>query len=366
MNNKFDVILPAAGKSSRMAGIDKLLFEIGGISVLLRTVETFINVTDINKIIIATQNITECRDILSSIPQEKLIIVSGGASRCASVECALNATNSEYVLIHDAARPFVSKQLIARVMESTIKFGSGIPAVMISDSVRVAKSNTLVSICDRSQFYTVQTPQGFITSKIKRAFEMRTNDDYTDESALYLSFIEEPRMVDGDESNIKLTNKGDLFGLNAKIGLGYDSHRLIYNRKLVLGGIEIASEKGSFAHSDGDAVIHALIDALLSAAGERDIGTHFPNTSHQFKDADSSILLSEVMQILSSRQLSVSNVSIIIILDAPKLGDIIPIMRIKLSNILKTPATNIAIAAKTTEGISPDVVEALAAVNLSF
>jgi 2-C-methyl-D-erythritol 4-phosphate cytidylyltransferase/2-C-methyl-D-erythritol 2,4-cyclodiphosphate synthase len=360
----FDVIIVASGKSSRMGTINKLLFEIGSESVLSKSIRAFISHPKITSIIIVT-NSDSIRDVLSAFPQEKVICVAGGETRSDSVESGLKCAQSDYVLIHDAARPFVSSDLVSRIMESVEKKGSGIPVLPISDSVgEISNTGELVGRA-KNKHVSIQTPQGFITTEIKKAYELRNGITYPDESSLYISTLnKQPLTVIGDSNNIKLTTPADLFGLNSLIGIGYDLHRLIPNRKLVLGGIEIASDLGPLAHSDGDALIHALIDALLSAMGSVDIGTHFPNTSPQFKDADSTILLSNVYEMLKSKHLTVSNISLIAILDSPKLSDYIPLMKIKISNLLNISQDMIGISAKTSEGTHLNMLEAFAAVKL--
>ncbi|MDR0752433.1 MAG: 2-C-methyl-D-erythritol 2,4-cyclodiphosphate synthase [Christensenellaceae bacterium] len=361
----FDLVIVASGKSSRMGSINKIFFKIGAECVLFRTVSAFITHSKINSIIIVG-NISETKSALSGLVQSKLHYVNGGLTRCESVESGLKLVTSEYVLVHDGARPFINLDLINRIIACVEKKGSAIPVIPIVDSVsEINSAGELIDTTTHSRLMSIQTPQGFITNELKMAFNLRDNIIYPDESSLYKKTLgKSPFSIEGDANNIKLTTPADLFGLNSLVGIGYDSHLLIPNRKLVLGGIEIASEMGTLAHSDGDALIHALIDALLSAMGSSDIGSHFPNTSSEFKDADSSILLSNVMEWLLEKHLSVSNISMVVILDKPKLSDYIPLMKIKISNILKVNQENIGISAKTSENAKPNIVEAFAAVKL--
>ena len=179
----------------------------------------------------------------------------------------------------------------------------------------------------------------------------KSGKDYTDESLLYATCVAPAHVVEGSERNVKLTTQGDLTSLSSRVGIGYDLHKLVPFRKLVLGGIEIAYDFGCLAHSDGDVVIHAIIDAILSAIGERDIGTLFPDDDPRYLDIDSTLLLSEVMDLCKRKNYRIKSVSAIIVLQKPRIGDYIPIMRVKLANVMGIKATDIAISAKTNEGI---------------
>ena len=148
-----------------------------------------------------------------------------------------------------------------------------------------------------------------------------------------------------------MTTVGDLTAINARVGIGYDLHKLGLFRKLMLGGIEIPYELGEIAHSDGDVVIHAVIDAILGAIGERDIGTLFPDTDVKYLDADSAFMLADVMNICKRKNFKVMNVNAIVVLEKPKIGDYIPLMKVKLARILEISPDNVTISAKTNEGV---------------
>lgn len=347
---RFDAVIVGSGKAVRM-GLDKLTLSVGSDLILSRAAEPFAAHKDIDKIILVLRKdlFGIGKGIAEKFPDKKFVIVEGGDTRTRSVEKGLAEANSEGVLIHDAARPFVSGKVIDGVIESVKKYGSGIPAIPVADSVRTVKGGRVVGFPDRSEMYAAQTPQGFVTEQIKRAYALRGAEDFSDDSAVYARFIGSPAVTKGDERNAKITTLGDYFGLNSKIGIGYDIHRLVEGRPLVLGGVRIDYSKGSLAHSDGDGVVHALIDALLSAVGERDIGNLYPDTDPRYKDIDSLELLAGVMRMYKERNHKVSNVSIIIIADKPKLAGYIPLMKQKLSEALGISASLIGISAKTTE-----------------
>ena len=337
------------------AGQNKLNMFIGEETVLERTVSSFKRNPYISQVIIVG-------DYEKS---DKFTVVKGGETRFQSVKNGLEAVTNNFVLIHDGARPFVSPELIDRVREGVAKHGSAIPVIPITDSIRGIDGEKIIVAPSRENIVFVQTPQGFKTQEIRLAYSRAKHTDYTDCSEVYLKNCGNPHIISGEDKNKKLTTEADLFGLNARVGIGSDLHRLVPLRKLVLGGIEIASDKGTLAHSDGDAVIHALIDAILTAIGETDIGTHFPDTDFKFKDIDSAVLLSSVMEMLEKKNYKIINTSITIILDSPKLKDYLPIMKVKLANILKISTDKIGISCKTTEGTAEDTVRANAVVVIS-
>ncbi len=354
---KFDVIIAAAGKSERM-GVNKMALTISHQTTLERTVEAFIGIENIDKIIIAVsdENINVAKDIASRNKNENIVVTKGGKSREETVYLALKEVTSEYVLIHDGARPFVSKKLIKDVMECASIDGSSIPVLRPDDSMRRVDGDKITRTVNRDKYCLVQTPQGFLTESIKMAFNSILNDkksfaDYTDESEIYLEYIREPSVVLGDKRNIKLTDPTDIAGLNTKVGSGYDIHALVTGRSLVICGVQVDYHLGSLAHSDGDVAIHALIDAVLSAAGELDIGSHFPDSDPKYAGIDSTIMLTEALEKLKEKNLKVTHASIVVLLEKPKLADYIPIMRVKLGNVLKIPSSDVTISAKTGEGL---------------
>lgn len=350
---KADVIIAASGASVR-AGSDKLRFDLGGIPLLARTVSAFSTVPRVeNIIVVARADSEEFVSSLATYAGEKgYKTVTGAATRSESVLNGLKAASSEAVLVHDGARPYPTAALINTVIDSVERYSSGVPALPLNDSVRIAHRGALTGEFPRDSLLSVQTPQGYLREELLKAYAATPGKEFTDESARYAVIHPEgARVVPGEERNIKVTSYGDFAALNAKIGIGYDIHRLVPFGKLMLCGVEIASETGTLAHSDGDAAIHALIDALLSAAGEADIGTWFPDTDPRYDGIDSSILLTKTMAILAAKNLRPVSVSIIIRLERPKLKEYIPVMKVKLSSILGISADNIGVSAKTGEGL---------------
>ena len=343
---KIDAIILAAGKSERM-GENKLILLIDNISLITRTINAFLSVDNINKIIIATDN--EFIIDLLDFNNKKIILSKGGCSRTQSVKFALEKSNSDYVLIHDGARPFVSKILIENIIEKTIINNSAIPILPITDSIRKVIENRIVDFVDRTSLFQVQTPQGFNTEQIKLAYKHIKNEIFTDDSEVYAKYIGKPYTVEGELSNKKITFPNDLLGINAKVGYGFDLHKLSYNRKLIIGGVLIPFEKGLVAHSDGDVLIHSIMDSLLGCANERDIGCHFPDNEEKYRDISSLILLKEVKNILNVKNININNISSCIIAQQPKINPYIPNMIENIANCLEIEKAKISISASTTE-----------------
>jgi 2-C-methyl-D-erythritol 4-phosphate cytidylyltransferase/2-C-methyl-D-erythritol 2,4-cyclodiphosphate synthase len=336
----FDVIIVAFGKSERM-GLDKLSYEINGQSILSRTINTFDNIKNIANIIVVTDK--------NIMPKDNIILVKGGSSRSQSVQCGLAKVTSPYVLIHDGARPFASKNLIEKIMADTEKYNSAIPYLKSTDSTRKIQENKLISCIDREEVVGVQTPQGFSTKLIKKAYELSNEITNTDESELFLKFIEPPHASLGEISNRKITYIEDLVNITSKVGSGFDVHKFEKGKKLILGGIEIPYHLGLKAHSDGDVVIHAIMDALLSAIDERDIGVQFPDTDSEYKNINSCILLEKVKNIMARKNATINNITITIMAQSPILKSYIPLMQTKIASILNISENKINITATTTE-----------------
>lgn len=336
----FDVVIVANGKSIR-AGIDKLSNKIGDISVLSRSISAFSNIANIKNIIVVTDK---------DIEFENIIKVSGGDSRTESVKCGLAKCTSEYVLIHDAARPFVSKDLINLIMQDTITFGSSIPYIKVTDSLRSIKDG-VVSYVNRDDYVSIQTPQGFRLSEIKKAYESSAGCFY-DDSELYAKYIRPIHLTPGEQSNKKITTYEDLFGYNMNIGVGFDVHEYEdKKRPLILGGIEIPFEKSLVAHSDGDVVLHALSDAILSSIHERDIGVLYPDNDQSTTNISSEIILSSCLKLFNQKNKKFNNISIVIMAQQPKLSKYIPTMQEKIATLLSVDTSAVSITATTTENL---------------
>ena len=344
----FSVIIAAAGSGSRMGNSEnKIFLDIDGVPMIKATVDKFTCIDGIKEIIIA-YNKSDLKRIKEILSDYDVVYVEGGATRTQSVSNALKNVTCPYVLVHDAARPFVSKELIKRIMDKTVECGACIPVVDVIDTVKVVENDEVKRTLDRNKLKLVQTPQGFDTAKLIKAYN--TSKSRTDDSAVYEAFGEKVYCAEGERTNAKITVKEDLTPVR-HVGNGFDTHRLVENRKLILGGVEIPYNKGLLGHSDADVLIHAIMDALLSASGLRDIGYYFPDTDNQYKDISSIELLKRVKVMLDENNYKVINISASILDQKPKLSSYIPQMKENIARILDMNVSDIGISATTTEGI---------------
>lgn len=354
---KISAIICAAGSGKR-AGFDKnkLLAPLYGAPALYYTLKAFA-INEIDEVIVAAAK-KDFKEISALCAPFGYSVVRGGETRTQSVKLALESVTGDVVLIHDGARPFVSKQIILKCIESVKKFGSGVCAVKATDTVVNVGYGEICDRPDRDGVYLVQTPQGFLTEDIKNAYALAGNKVYTDDSAVYGEFIGNPRISEGDPTNIKLTYKSDFSrGIPAvpaaggTVGFGVDAHAFGEGKRVTLGGVKIPCDRGLIAHSDGDVIIHAVMDALLSAAGLKDIGHYFPDTDEKYKNADSREMLGRVIELLNERGLAPVNISVSVQAEKPRLAKHIDAMKKNLSAVLRLSEEKIAIAAGTCEGL---------------
>ena len=344
-------ILCAAGSGSR-AGFsgNKVLRELNGLPVLLYSVSAFAATADEILIACREEDRTRIDALLSPFPHARTVI--GGRTRTQSVYSALQAAQGDIVLVHDAARPFVTRKIIWDCIACVRQFGSGVCALPATDTTVLAEDGHIVSVPVRKDVFTVQTPQGFLRDELLRAytaaFSEEREDDFTDDSGVYAAYIAPPHIFLGDRANKKLTYPED-FAPAERAGFGVDTHAFGEGDHIVLGGVRIPHTRGLVAHSDGDVLVHALMDALLSAAGLRDIGHYFPDTDARFAGADSMALLAEVVQLVKEQGLAPKNVSLTILAQRPRLAPHIEAMKANLAAALSLSPDAVGIAAGTNE-----------------
>ena len=323
-----------------------------GVTVLQKTVQAFCR-EDIAEIIIAVSPVdkTEVENLLADQPLCKVVL--GGETRTQSVQNALAAVTGEIVLIHDGARPYVTQKMISDCIESVKKYGSGVCALPVTDTVVIAEKETISFVPNRENVYAVQTPQGFYTSDMVRSYAKIVNENYTDDSAVYAKFIKPPHLFEGSRENKKLTFREDfIYDAPARVGVGIDTHAFGKTQDyIVMAGVNVPSDSGLIAHSDGDVLVHAVMDALLSAAGLRDIGYYFPDTDEKWKNADSMKMLAEVMEKIKKQGFTPCNLSVAIQAQQPKLCKYVPTMSENLAKFLNLPLSAVGITAGTNEGL---------------
>lgn len=364
-------IVVAAGKGLRMGTeIPKQLLTYRGKTVLQCAVEPFLEHEDIAGAVIViprdgdyTEVFANMADSLAENYGKPVYTVPGGAERGDSVCEGLLLTGEKFgmevnVLIHDGARPNVTREIINRNIEALKACNAVCTAVKSIDSLRIISDcglNTIddcnimgSNVLERERVYNVQTPQSFDIRTIIEAYEYCRANSYrgTDDASVAEVAGSRIAIVEGDYSNIKVTTKGDI-PMSIRMGNGFDVHRLVPDRDLILCGTPVPSELGLLGHSDADVAIHALMDAILGAAGMGDIGRHFPDTDEKYAGADSMKLLEEVLRIVGD--VTVLNADITIIAQRPKLAPYIETMRNNTAAVLGVPCSRVNVKATTTE-----------------
>lgn len=355
-NNRPSVtaIIVAAGASRRM-GFDKLSHRLpDGRTVLQTSMLAFDSHPDVTEIVLVAGNNRETCLAVAEQCQTPVRVVNGGETRADSVRAGIGAATGNIVAIHDAARPFVSREVISRTIAAAEDCGAAAPAVAVKDTIKLAEADgTVQQTPDRAHLFAVQTPQCFLREKYLQALELVTPDRaaaVTDDCSLFELAGFPVRLTQGDYKNIKITTIDDLKGESRmRIGHGYDVHRLVEGRRLILGGVEIPYEKGLLGHSDADVLLHAVSDALLGAAALGDIGKHFPDNDPQYEGADSLKLLSRVGELLHGAGYAVGNIDATVLCQAPKLAPHIPAMRKNIADALGIEVDAVSVKATTEE-----------------
>lgn len=356
-------VIVAAGRGER-SGLNrnKVFFEFEGRSVLSRCLDAFAASGLVDGVVLVlSENDREAYAALCAkegINPLVKAVVNGGATRQDSVYNGLRAVpeDAEVVAIHDAARPFVSREVIEATLESARRYGSGVICTPVIDTIKQIAPDGGVTTIDRETLRAVQTPQSFDRLKIMGAHRRALDEGVsaTDDAMLYEHYYGGLRLVTaaGAERNRKLTTKTDFEALtpalpDMRVGQGYDAHRLVSGRKLILCGVEVPHDRGLDGHSDADVAVHALMDALLGAIGQGDIGRHFPDSDPAYKGISSMKLLEHVMALLTQGGWRVVNADVTIVAQKPKLAYYIGQMRENLIRALDTDAVNVK--ATTTE-----------------
>ena len=350
MQKTVTAVIVAAGSSSRM-GFNKLAYSWNGCTVLERSVLAFDRHPAVTDLVVVTgEDDTLARSAVQHC-KKNCCLVRGGASRAQSVANGVQKAQGELIAIHDAARPFVSEDVITAALEQAEKMGAAVPAVPVKDTIKVAgQDGTICSTPDRSTLYAVQTPQCFDRALYLRALQAAAGADVTDDCQLVERLGLPVALTQGSYENYKITTPEDLKEEKAmRIGHGYDVHRLVEGRDLILGGVKIPYEKGLLGHSDADVLAHAITDALLGAAALGDIGQHFPDSDPAYKGADSLILLQKAVELLRDKGYAVENVDATVLCQAPKLAKHIPSMRENLAAAMGLPVQQVSVKATTEE-----------------
>ena len=379
MTQQVAAIIPAGGIGSRMGlEIPKQFCELNSIPVLAHTLLAFQQTEIISSVIVAAplDYLARTERVVHDFKLDKVVkIVAGGRLRQDSVQAGLLALDSEidYVAVHDAARPLVSPELITACVLEARKTGAAMAAVPVGDTLKeVNPQGEIQRTIDREKIRQAQTPQVVRVSLLRQAFEVAEKDNFvgTDEASLLEHLGISVMAVNGSEKNFKITRPDDLLIAEAmlmretkmieqkkrmqgnpfpQVGHGYDAHRLVPERKLVLGGVTIPHSMGLLGHSDADVLTHALCDAVLGALGEGDIGSHFPDNDPKLKGISSILLLEQVISLASRRGFFLVNGDVTVIAQQPRLSPYINEMKEKLAAACRVEPEKINLKATTTE-----------------
>lgn len=352
MDKSVSVVLVAAGASRRM-GFDKLTADLGGKTVLERSIEAFDTHPDVSEMILVAGENRAWVEQLAKKCHKPVQVVQGGSTRAQSVRNGVLAAKCELLAIHDAARPFVSGKIITEALQAASVYGAAAPAVPVKDTIKLVDSceHTWVeNTPQRENLLAVQTPQCFSRALYLECLEKVHSDTLTDDCSLIEQAGYRVKLTQGEYENYKITTPEDLRGeKKMRIGHGYDVHQLVEGRKLILGGVEIPYEKGLLGHSDADVLAHAVMDALLGAAALGDIGKHFPDTDPAYAGADSLKLMAHVADILAENGYRIENIDATILCQKPKLAAHIDKMRANMAKVLQIDVSQLSVKATTEE-----------------
>ncbi|MET4328415.1 2-C-methyl-D-erythritol 4-phosphate cytidylyltransferase/2-C-methyl-D-erythritol 2,4-cyclodiphosphate synthase [Bradyrhizobium sp. i1.15.2] len=360
------VVLVAAGRGLRAgAGGPKQYREIGGVPVIYRAMEAFSRHADV----FAVQPVVNPDDsamftaAVAGLSHEAP--VNGGATRQASVLAGLEALarhKPDIVLIHDAARPFVSEGVITRAIDAASRTGAAIPVVPVTDTIKVTGENGNVEDTpDRARLRIAQTPQSFRFDVILEAHRRAAKDgrsDFTDDAAIAEWAGLTVATFEGDVANMKLTTPEDFVREEARLasllgdirtGTGYDVHAFGEGDHLMICGVRVPHTRGFLAHSDGDVGLHALVDAILGALADGDIGSHFPPSDAKWKGASSDQFLQYAIERVTQRGGRIANLEVTMICERPKIGPLRDTMRARIAEISGVDISRVAVKATTSE-----------------
>ena len=351
------LVLLAAGDGKRLkSNTPKPFHMINNKTLIEHSLNAFKHNSKIKKTIIVYNK--KHQKYLKNLKIKKTINIIGGKTRKESTFKALKLIkkmNCKKVLIHDVARPFPSKSIINKIIYNLKKHHAVIPIIKSCDATKRVKKNKIFKNIERSSLRFSQTPQGFTFKKIYEKHLKNKNISFDDDSSLFTMDNEKILSIDGSKKNLKITDKEDLDickSLNhGKIyfGIGFDIHRLVSNRKLYLGGLKIKSEVGTLGHSDGDPVLHAIIDSILGACSLGNIGILFPSKDYKLKNIRSTKLLKKVITLIRSKNFLINNIDVNIITQTPKIQKYSKRMISIISNICEINKNKISIKGKTTE-----------------
>lgn len=341
---------------------------LGGVPILIHTVRIFVASPCINRIVVVVpgDRLVSTQALLADygLDGESLAVIAGGRRRQDSVQAGLVSLEGavEMVAVHDGARPLLSLELLQRCCVAAREYGAAIAAVPVKDTLKKRGGDgCILHTVDREDLWQAQTPQVAGLRMLLDAYSEAGTAERTDEASLLELAGTEVHLVEGSETNIKITRPDDLILAEKimknddpevptlRVGHGYDAHRFAEGRDLILGGVHIPFAMGLAGHSDADVLTHALCDAILGALGNGDLGAHFPDTDQRYSDIYSVNLLREVMGLVAKRGFLLSNADVTVVCERPKLAPFICKMKGVLAQACEVAEGQLNIKATTTE-----------------
>jgi 2-C-methyl-D-erythritol 4-phosphate cytidylyltransferase/2-C-methyl-D-erythritol 2,4-cyclodiphosphate synthase len=367
MAAKVAAVIVAGGRGYRAGGeVPKQYREIAGEPVIRPTLLAFLRHSQVDAVQPVIHPDDESAFAAATAGLKNLLApIPGGATRQASVRAgleALQATAPDFVLIHDAARPFLSAELISRAIAAAEQYGAAVPAIAITDTVKKIDEQDMVSeTLDRSRLRTVQTPQAFgfgLIVDLHRRAAAAGREDFTDDAALAEWAGQRVSVFAGEATNVKLTTQDDFARAEAlrmtalsdvRTGNGFDVHAFGDGDHVMLAGVRIPNGRGVTGHSDADVALHALVDAILGALAEGDIGVHFPPSDPQWRGASSDRFLAFACERVQARNGVIAHLDVTIVCETPRVGPHRDAMRGRIAEIAGIPIGRVAIKATTSE-----------------
>ncbi len=362
-------VVVAAGRGERMgASGPKAFVPLTGIPLLVHAVRAAEAATLVGRIVVVVQDadIARARELLIDAGCAKVeAVVAGGADRQGSVRAGLaEVGSSPVVAVHDGARPLVRPVLMDAVISAARESGAASAGLPIRQTVKLVEGGHAIETLDRDRLWIAHTPQAFATDLLQRAHEQARREGVRapDDAALVERYGRSVRMVEDSVTNLKITVPDDLTLAEAllgaaprspavRTGIGFDIHRLVPGRRLVLGGVVIDSPRGLLGHSDADVLVHAIMDALLGAAGLGDIGRRFPPTDPTYRDADSVALLRRVAAAVAAEGWQIAHIDGSVLAEAPMIAPYLDQMTLTLARAMGIGPAAINIKATTMEGL---------------
>lgn len=375
-------LIVAAGRGERLgAALPKQYLVLDGVPVLRRTVLRFLQhpAVDAVRVVIGDGQADLYAEAVAGL--DLMAPVTGGASRQASVLCGLESLTDkgcERVLIQDAARPLTSDALIDRVLTALGTSPAALPLVPVTDTLKRLDGERADVTVPRDDLRGAQTPQGFAFDTILAAHRAFADHAMTDDAAVAAAAGVPITAVAGDPDNLKITTAQDLEMVElmlsgrrvTRVGTGFDVHRLVTGRPLILCGVRIPHERGLAGHSDADVAFHAVTDALLGCIADGDIGSHFPPSDERWRDVNSAVFLRHAARLIGERGGRIENVDLTIVCEHPKIGPYRDAMRQRLAEVLGLDARRCGLKATTSEGLGftgrGEGIAAQAAVSVSL